>query len=204
MKNKFFTHRFLPILSVFLFALFVSFTNVKASDVSYDDLTFTIPDNIENYLLGNYESGGYLLLVPNSENAVFKITGDTESVIGITCYTDTTFSTLCPFDSYYLPSGTNFNSAYLTKNVTDNRTFKKSSAFYYSDFDVLYSDGTVFFQKPLLGITEALVVETNKAQIAEQLKKIITGFLKYLIALVISVIAFWKGWQFLLTQLKKA
>lgn len=147
MKNKFFTHRFLPILSVFLFTIFVFFTNVKATDVTFDDLTFTIPDNVEKYLLGNYESGGYLLLVPNSETSVFKITGDTGTVIGINCYTDTTYSTLCPFDSYYLPSGTNFNSAYLTKNVTDNRTFKKSSAFYYSDFDIYNFDNSIFFAK---------------------------------------------------------
>ena len=43
-----------------------------------------------------------------------------------------------------------------------------------------------------------------KAEIMEQMKITVVGFLKYLIALVISLIAFWKGWQFLSTQLRKA
>lgn len=202
MKNKIFS-----ILCIFLLVITSLFTNVKAIEITSDDLTFNIPNGVYNYLLGNYENGGYLLLVPKSENAVFKITGETNKAYGIMCYFDTSFTTVCPFDSYYLPfgNGTDFNSSSvsITKDVTTNRTFEKNKPFFYSSFDVYNASGKIFFQKPLLGITKTLVVETEKAQIAEQIKIMIAGFLKYLIALVISVIAFWKGWQFLSIQLRK-
>lgn len=74
----------------------------------------------------------------------------------------------------------------------------------------IYKDNTfneVFFQLTppveIPEITQTLVGEVTKAQIMEQIKTMIVGFLKYLIVLVISLIAFWKGWKFLSTQLRK-
>lgn len=74
---------------MFLLIVTSLFTNVKATEVVSDDLTFNIPDDVYNYLLGNYENGGYLLLVPKDKNAVFKITGETNKAYGIMCYSDT-------------------------------------------------------------------------------------------------------------------
>lgn len=72
----------------------------------------------------------------------------------------------------------------------------------------IYTDNTFteifFLSTPLETITSTLVEETEKAQIMEQMKKMIVGFLKYLAVLVISLLAFWKGWQFLSMQLRKA
>ena len=38
----------------------------------------------------------------------------------------------------------------------------------------------------------------------KQIKTMIVGFLKYLIVFLVSVIAFYKGWKFLSTQLRKS
>ena len=88
---------------------------------------------------------------------------------------------------------------HLKRDITDSST--KSVVFSYTDYDGEIADP---FLPPLLGIKETLVVETEKAQIMEQIKTMIVGFLKYLIALVISVIAFYKGWKFLSMQLRKS
>lgn len=72
----------------------------------------------------------------------------------------------------------------------------------------IYTDDTFteifFYVPPQQEITRILVAETGKVQIMEQLRKMIVGFLKYLAVFLVSLIAFWKGWQFLSTQLKKA
>ena len=70
MKNKFFIHRFLPILSVFLFILFVFFTNVKAtSDIP--DIPSTI-DTSNGYVVNLY-NGVYYLCIPEKPNTYFYI-----------------------------------------------------------------------------------------------------------------------------------
>lgn len=86
------------------------------------------------------------------------------------------------------------------------RDLGKNSTVFSSTADI-YTDSTkskVFFQVTPLGITKTLVVEMEKVQIMEQMKTTMVGFLKYLIVLVISVIAFYKGWKFLSTQLKRS
>lgn len=65
---------------------------------------------------------------------------------------------------------------------------------YASDLD------TLFFPLP----QTVLGKEAMKAKILPQLKTMVIGYLKYLVALVVSLIAFWKGWQFLLKTFKKA
>lgn len=82
--------------------------------------------------------------------------------------------------------------AYASMDIYNNRN------------DIVFAKNIDFFYPAPQGITATLVEETEKVQIAEQLKIMIAGFLKYLIALVISVIAFYKGWKFLSTQLKKS
>jgi len=71
---------------------------------------------------------------------------------------------------------------------------------------IVYSDreetNVVFQGAPQAQITKILVEQTMKVNIMEQMKMMIIGFLKYLIVLVISVVAFWKGWQFFLNQFK--
>lgn len=61
-----------------------------------------------------------------------------------------------------------------------------------------------FFYPAPQGITGVLVEETTKAEIMKQIKTMIVGFLKYLMVFLVSVIAFYKGWKFLSTQLRKS
>lgn len=76
----------------------------------------------------------------------------------------------------------------------------------YCNVDLYDDNGNVVFPvaPQIPEITKTLVEQTTQTQIQEQLKLMITGFLKYLIVFVISVIAFWKGWKFLSKQLKRA
>lgn len=80
---------------------------------------------------------------------------------------------------------------------------------FYSSHDICDSEGNVVFQgappvNQIPEITKTLVEQTTQAQIQEQLKTMIIGFLKYLTVFVISVLAFWKGWKFLSKQFKTA
>ena len=77
----------------------------------------------------------------------------------------------------------------------------------YANYDVYDKNGELVFQAPPQvnpTLTETLVEETTQAQITQQIQTMILGFLKYLMLFVVSVIAFYKGWKFLSTQLRKA
>lgn len=77
----------------------------------------------------------------------------------------------------------------------------------YSNYDVYDKNDKLVFQAPPQvnpTLTEILVEETTQAQITQQIQTMILGFLKYLTLFVVSVIAFYKGWKFLSTQLRKA
>ncbi len=85
-----------------------------------------------------------------------------------------------------------------------SETFKR---ILYSNYDVYDKNGELVFQAPPQvnpTLTETLVEETTQAQITQQIQTMILGFLKYLTLFVVSVIAFYKGWKFLSTQLRKA
>ena len=208
MKNKFFTYRFLPILSVFLFALFVFFTNVKATSDTYKTVvtpkgdTYILPvDCTDNFFICNVYNNLTYLISGNSSNWIFsESNGDV--VVNNNSGAFTVYS--ISQGNFDFRNYTNkFSTTWTNINPEKNVSYAGCNILY-STSDLYNASGDIFFQKTLLGITETLVAETNKAQITEQLKTMIAGFLKYLIVLVISVIAFWKGWQFLSTQLKKA
>ncbi|MFR5507688.1 MAG: hypothetical protein ACLTKT_00540 [Clostridia bacterium] len=96
-----------------------------------------------------------------------------------------------------------FNGDYPASGSTSN-TFKN---IVYSNYDVYDEYGKLVFQAPPQvnpTLTETLVEETTQAQITQQIQTMILGFLKYLTLFVVSVIAFYKGWKFLSTQLKRA
>lgn len=217
MKNKFFYNKFLPVLSVFLLIVFVFTTSVFASsDIKCQSCDVTINTNLDYDFSSVSESGGKhlgLLVVADYNNEKY--------VFAYWSY-DSNFHNVKPYinNGFVFMEGTYNIMIY---KVVDNSLVHqgwtgglfekngfadlgKNSTVFSSSSDI-YTDSSltdVFFHSAPLGITQTLVEETEKVQIAEQLRTMVVGFLKYLIALVISVIAFWKGWQFLLTQLKKA
>lgn len=126
---------------------------------------------------GYYQS---VLVLLDSSGDIIRISGRN----GInSSYTGVFIDVYSSDSSYTIPFATNYPSTY-----------------YISTDEGLIS----FFQMAPQGITQTLVEELTKAKPMEEMKTIVLGYLKYLIALVISVIAFWKGWQFLSMQLRKA
>lgn len=204
MKNKFFYNKFLPILSVFLLVVFI-FTSVKASET---DVYNSLPDNVFNtvYSLENYGSSNYMFVVFKCPSysfyrcLVINRTLYPDAVVNLSNYIqidDVAFDYFdISLDGSILQTGNASLAGYYYREDLENENFL------FKNINV-YKNGKLFFQPPQT-LTMTLVEATLKAQITEQLKIMIVGFLKYLIVLVISLIAFWKGWQFLSMQLRKA
>ena len=210
MKNKFFTHKFLPVLSIFLLVVLIFTSSVFAYSPSSwsDDVVSLINNTYSNY---SSEYKHFICFVNRSIEVVMFCWNDDDTFFvqgslngSPTLEASQATSFLClKLDGNtlaVLSSEVSFNKVgYHVYTSGDNITLHTNTNVY-NDYDKT----SIFFQLPPQGITETLVEETTKVQIAEQLKMMIVGFLKYLIVLVISVIAFWKGWKFLSTQLRKA
>lgn len=215
MKNKFFSNKFLPILSVFLLVTFVFTTTVfgfsSKCPVCDEQLELNYPDGVSSIILTDDGSGRHvnnMILVKLDGYYYIILTSSNNGHSTEKLYIDNgTFCTSpsCYLFAYfkYVNNSWNYighNDISFSNNIINNASFLSSTSNIYTDSSLT----DVFFQSAPLGITKTLVEETEKVQIAEQLRTMVVGFLKYLIALVISVIAFWKGWQFLLTQLKRS
>lgn len=232
MKNKFFVNRFLPIISIFLLVIFILTSSIFAA--SYDFicsnsncdkvLDIYYPDNIPsissfyldtelstskhsiNSVIVKYNDNYYMFVtfsyndVHEQEEFYIDNNGRLIATIepynfGIYKYDGSNWS----YDNWFGGRYNNGATSYAI-DIFNNGEFVSSTANIYTDS----SCSEIFFQNPPLGITGTLVEETQKAEIAEQMKIMIVGFLKYLIVFVVSLIAFWKGWKFLSTQLRKS
>jgi|GEM_PF-6738746 len=216
-KYKNILNRILVIFSIFSIIICISsayFSNVKASSsktITIDKTIYTLPDECtDNYCIAEVNDSIVLYFgdypywgVNISNNDVVIYNFKDSSHIG-------DFNYRSEFKQYWIKKGT---TDFRQPTSTYNSVWAVFSAKYagyegtkclYTSNDIKKFDGSIFFRPTLLGITETLVAETEKAQIMEQIKTMITGFLKYLIVLVISVIAFYKGWKFLSTQLRKS
>ena len=206
MKNKFIYKCFFIITFLSLMFTTLFNTDVKASET---DVYNSLPDTVFNtvYSLENYGSSNYMFVVFKCPSysfyrcLVINRTLYPDAVVNLSNYIQIDDVAFDYFDislnGSILQTGNASLVGYYYREDLENENFL------FKNIDV-YKNGELFFQKPPLGITQTLVEETEKVQIAEQLRTMIVGFLKYLIALVISVIAFYKGWKFLSTQLKRS
>lgn len=207
LKSKLFIILLVFILISFSFISFSKANNEITYIFNKQTYNITLPEN----LVGNFvicrDNGSYTLLYTTS-SGYFKITQEfSDGKYGIMCYSDKECTKTKPYNILVLFSS-NTTLDYINGNIgswkpTDYQQRYDFQSMFYSSVDVYYN-GELFFQLPPQGITQMLVAETTKAQIMEQMKIIVVGFLKYLIVFVVSLIAFWKGWQFLLGQLRKA
>lgn len=219
MKNKFFINKFLPIISIFLFVVFVASSSVFAYSPSCwsDDVVNRINNTYSKYsseykyfiCFINYSSQ-VIMYCWNDDNTFF-VQGSLNGLPTLESNQTSNFLGLVLDGNSLsvLSSHKQFNKVgYEVYSSGGNITLHTNTTVY-NDYDKT----SVFFQLPpqeveeveeVKTVTETLVEETMKSQIMDQMKTMIVGFLKYLIALVISLIAFWKGWQFLSTQLRKA
>lgn len=224
MKNKFFYNKFLPVLCIFLIVLFVfntysfGFTEEEQSEINR--IVSTLKANSKN------QSVTWAIDDNNTKKAYFSAdfdyNGNTCSYIAIMYWRSqcsVTFtngvvvgknidSAQHDLNVYYYDSDLNCLGAKpYHLNGGSSISISGVNYYFYSEYTMRNNSGEVvdpFFPSPPQEITGVLVAETTKAQIMEQIKTMIVGFLKYLIVLVISVIAFYKGWKFLLTQLRKS
>lgn len=211
MKNK-----FLLVILIFMLVI-ASFTSVFASTSVYPN-DYTVPEcDVFNRMIkqddGTYCYNGISTCIDRY----------------FVCHTDSIDYYFFVCDGYFINNkyylNNNSVSNYIYFEYDTNGSFIRANSLRcdssfslwngmsicYSSTDLYDSNGVLVFQVALpeipeepQQITQVLAEETEKVQIAEQLKIMIVGFLKYLIVLVISLIAFWKGWQFLSTQLRKA
>ena len=225
-KNK------LIVLSLIFLILITNLSSVFAADTTVvNGTTYSYPDKVVEYLkTTDYYNNDYICLgfkwVYGSTQKYyvwfFKKT-DTLKVhfykrSDYNCWTLVTNEKFNGIHFEFDGSGNYLSKAEKKDYISTQTSFYSwfgsavnATTIYIANGDVYNSNDTIFFQgpppiveEPTAEITQVLAEEAQKTQIAEQLKTMIAGFLKYLIVLVISLIAFWKGWQFLSTQLKKA
>lgn len=198
-KNKFFTHRFLPILSVFLFVAFVFTSSVFASsDLSANNGNiYTLPDFTDE--MKQYPN--YLIFVENNGalfNLVFLV--DDNGYF----YNDSTG--IHSYGRLLLCSSTGdnyYNSRYEVSSGTIAKIGQPitSSSVFISSVDI-YKDvnkNEIFFQKPPI----PALVEIMKQEKAE-MKTIqeILGILPLILVVVVSFLGLRKALSWLLTLLR--
>ena len=183
------------ILIILIMTLFLTSSKVFGYSFTYDNKKFNTIEidklNVEGFgntgdfcivKSPNATHGYYLFLMPNDFHVKVR-------------YRDNYAYLKVEFGDDNLTSFGNWYESYFVDGI---------ESVVYSTFEVYNPDDKLVFQTPPVEITQVLLEETTKAGIMNQIKTMIVGFLKYLIALVVSVIAFYKGWKFLSTQLRKA
>ncbi len=217
MKNKIFLICFF-LLSILLLsnAIFAAaeengVVSTKLEDFGLDETTY-------NKVL----TGGYIIIDWfGSDNLYYHdLLYESSTLSSSGCYYDVTSGQLLKVSN---PSTSSGYKLIRISSTTPTGTFtdvSRTGQYYIFKFSDIYNNpdkylisGTVpiytdetltsyFFDPAAQEVTLAQVLEETKP--VEIFKTTIVGFLKYLIAFVVFVIAFWKGWQFLLKQLRQA
>lgn len=234
MKNIFFTNRLLLILSILLLCIFALSTSVLgASNVEFtgtdiylnEKITYSIPKDIYDESFGKYEynlaySASYeasgtkyfMLVVYSSDNPLYcGVSPDGAYWI---CYQGNVFSS----NMYFEKSGNKYvySKQYASTHFYEKLSFISMngfnpSCFVSSNHDILKYDAenkeltneVVFQGAPQVPeITKALVEQTT--QLGMKPLEIIKVVLPIVIVIIVGLIAFWKAWQVLSKQLKKA
>lgn len=199
------------VLFVLIFSIIISFFVVNTSFGANEDKFYSLvqkgykvisdngydPKNFTSYFV--LENGSTIIYLPDTSSFYVYDWG------GLMCRASNFF--VVDFDLNTLEPLDKVPWINMSDNASDIARFNRVT---HSTFNMKQGDSVVFeknidfFRLAPVGITQVLLEATTQAKIMEQIKTMIVGFLKYLIALVISVIAFYKGWKFLSTQLKKS
>ena len=212
--KKIYTHKFLSILAIFLFILIAFSSRVFAtstSELSDTDINLVVKHGYDLIELNGYNPNVFTKYYIDNGNRICYFTDNSE----ISCVNGSGRYLLKVKNNCTVHFDIDTFDAIEFGNNMENQIGNPWDISYvndivFSSFDIYHGTSIVFeknidfFHQTPQGITLTLVEETTKAQIMEQMRIMIVGFLKYLIAFVVSVVAFWKGWQFLSTQLKKA
>ncbi len=201
MKNSFLTHKLLPILSILILCTFVLSTSVFASyDFTYNGKDYSLPDlpsDIGSHYFIIVGDGTKSYLFYSDSPIVVSHFGSTHIQVPKVSSSNTSVF-LRSFDrtgdfSWGNPSSPPSSVTFLNSIV-------------YSTFNVMDTDGNVVFrvapQAEIPEITKALVEQTT--QLGMKPLEVIKVVLPIVIVTIVGLIAFWKAWQFLLKQLRKA
>lgn len=159
-KNNFFTHKFLPILSIILLILFVFTTNCFASfNFSCDDVDYSFPDlpeDISNYYIIFKNDSSFLLYSCNNE---FSITPSTYSCLFVFNggFKDT-FSCKSNDSSWTFLNRQEFDS------VTSLNISLSFDDILYSNFNIKNSSGEVVFQGAPQKVEQVTIPKLETAQ----------------------------------------
>ena len=197
------------ILSVFLIILCITNSVLGYSPISFNENQINNINNIYSNYSSNYKYFIYFVNKSNkgvlycwNETEIFFVQGSLNGLPTIEASSTGDFlSVILNCDTFKIEStDTTHSKVGYHVSTSDNNIYVYSNTNVYTD----YEKSSIFFQKTPLGITGVLVEETTKAEIMKQIKTMIVGFLKYLMVFLVSVIAFYKGWKFLSTQLRKS
>ena len=198
-------------------------TTYAYSAKSETGVTFTYPDEIVYYMEDNYEEyweDTNISWCCWKSGSTYFLQGLHYNGYNIFCY-NRDVPVLGANDRVIIEHMIDFNSDFEVTNAKFNTyvefngwsttrlyTPMEKDVMYFKNVNIYVdTQGKDFFLKApptTKTITVVLTQEIRRAKIMETIKTMITGFLKYLIVFVISVIAFWKGWQFLLRHFKRA
>lgn len=164
------------------------FTDINDKKQSIPDFSSDILE--KNFVLSEYQ-GVYTIWVMSDKTGYFYIDNDY------------VYSSINPVARY------EYNSIYEEWRFKGNQYLSSGSSDWIKKANFAYSNTIVFSNKGkdnvFFPLPQTILGKvTVKAEIMKELKTTIVGFLKYLIVLVVSLIAFWKGYQFLSRQLRKA
>lgn len=144
----------------------------------------SIPNDGNPYYVVKYHSDGRVLLYTSVNQATAEYS---------VSYQDFVLRIAGNSKTYVLTGQIwSLNSSYTTEITTT------SGAVLASNYNINFIDGSgVFFSPP---IVNPLVEAMNQNQ--NQMNLQIVGLIPYLIGFLIVLVAFWKGWRFLLQQLR--
>ena len=221
LKNKLFI-----ILFTFILLTFVLCTSCFASyDFELEGKTYTVGDNLTNsfkYWCISYDysknwGGNYFMFLASDYPIIFN--DYTENMTIRNVYSLDENGEYSPIYSQRFHK-TDFNTGFTyedlatcTKDDLEVHETKISSSLYvdfnpiYSTHEILSENGTVVFQgapqvNQIPEITKTLVEQTT--QVGMQPLTLIKTLLPIVIVTIVGLIGFWKAWQLLLKNLRKA
>lgn len=164
------------------------FTDINDKKQSIPDLPSDVLE--KNFVLSEYV-GSYTIWVMSDKTGYFYI--DNNYV----------YASINPVARY------EYNAIYEEWRFKGNQYLSSGSSDWIKKENFSYSNIIVFSNKEKDNVffplpQTVLGRVTMKAEIMKEMKTTMVGFLKYLIVFLVSLIAFYKGWQLLLRQLRKA
>ena len=197
--------KFLIVLLLFLVIFIFSFTpfslgvtsiNVDGTDIDlshiehYEYVTIQIIPNSTNFYMCSYDTKPIFDGYYNEETDKLHYSVKDTSGTGVFMYQ------FCNFKKSGALVGT--NNIY-TSNYPIGGNYDLSKVIY-SSFDLTDVDGNILFPKTALTLAQTLEMEKP----VEKFQTMIVGIIPYLIAFLIGLVAFWKAWQLLFKELRKA